>query len=97
MSVSLDARVLARRTVWRPPPGPAFCDWCHQRLDGPECPECGGPVAEDRVGQIVVAFATADGRRWVLWAIRGADGRWVPERVRPVTDVDDLDGLGAAS
>ncbi len=91
----LDAEVLARRMVWRPAPGPQFCDWCSTEYDDPECPECGEPPHEDRVGQIVVAFSTPDGRRWVVWAIRADDGRWVPERVRPA-DAKARE-LGAAS
>jgi hypothetical protein len=76
-----EAVVLARRTVWRPAPGPQFCEWCQLRYDGAECPDCGRPADEDPVGQILVAFTTSDGRRWVVAAIRGADGRWQPERI----------------
>jgi hypothetical protein len=77
------AVVLARSTVWRPTGLPQFCPWCEVRYDGPECPECGEPADEDELGQIVVAFTTNDGRRWVVWAVRGVDGRWEPERIRP--------------
>jgi hypothetical protein len=83
MAGAYGPRILARRNVWRPVPGPQFCDWCQLKYDGPECPECGKPAAEDQVGQVVVEFSTADGRRWVVWAIRGADGRWHAERVLP--------------
>jgi hypothetical protein len=83
MAAPLNARVLARHMVWRPSPEPQYCDWCDMKYDGPECPECGDPAFEVEVGQVIVAFATLDGRRWVVWATRGADGRWEAERVLP--------------
>ncbi len=101
MAAPLDTQVLARRMVWRPTPGPQFCDWCQTKYDDPECPECGEPPHEDRVGQIVVAFSTPDGRRWVVWAIRCPEGTWVAEQVRPadtaLNRADQLDRLGEAS
>ena len=97
MRAALDTEVLARRMVWRPAPGPQFCDWCQAKYDDtPECPECGVPPHEDQVGQIVVAFSTRDGRRWVVWAIRSAEGTWVAERVSPADDAT-AEGLGVAS
>jgi hypothetical protein len=83
MAAPLDAEVLARRTTWRFVDGPQFCDWCQVTYDGTECPRCGEPGAEEQVGEIVVAFSTVDGRRWVVWATRGINGRWVADRVRP--------------
>ena len=92
---SHDAVVLARRTVWRPIPDVQFCDWCQLRFDAAACPECEAPAVMEPVGQVIVAFTTNDGRRWVVAALRGVDGRWEPERIWPADMAADV--LGMAS
>jgi hypothetical protein len=87
---SHEAVVLARRTVWRPTGLPQFCHRCQVRYDGDACPDCGDPADEHQVGQIIVAFTTNDGRRWVVVAIRGGDGRWEPERICPAELAADV-------
>jgi hypothetical protein len=89
------ATVLGRRTVWRPNGHAQLCEACAVRYDGPECPYCGRPAEEEAIDQLVLAFATADGRCWVAWAVRDAAGLWAAERIRSCPSL--AAALGVAS
>ena len=84
------AVVLAWGTTWRPSRLTQSCEFCQAKYDGPECPYCGDPADQEQVSHVVVAFTTADGRHWVLWATHGADGRWEAERLAPALTGDLL-------